>query len=183
MAPKNEVVMEDRRRLPGHGQKKWPLLVRSLSDSAKYLTRNSSSTSALAPASSSHQQSPKSAVETKALTLSLSDSRLFSICTSIGSSNNRWEVIVVLILELGFTYLFLKTQLSLSTKIEIFFTCFLLSVYFAVTIVRARSIIPHFWTFGVTRILNCVVAGVTKIWQRKMTKRKTFRTRTKAALS
>ena len=89
MAPKNEVVMEDRRRLPGHGQKKWPLLVRSLSDSAKYLTRNSSSTSALAPASSSHQQSPKSAVETKALTLSLSDSRLFSICTSIGSSNNR----------------------------------------------------------------------------------------------
>ena len=70
------------------------------------------------------------------------------------------------------------------TKIEFFFNYVLFSVYFAVSAaVRARSIIPHFWTFGVTRILNCVVAGVTKIWQRKMTKRKTFRTRTKAALS
>lgn len=72
MAPKNEVVTEqERRRLP---QKKWPLLVRSLSDSAKYLNRN-----AARAAYSAHVPSePRSVLETKALTLSLSDSRLFS---------------------------------------------------------------------------------------------------------
>ena len=48
--------------------KKWPLLVRSLSDSAKYRRQQGSN----------HAPSAKKTVETKALTLSLSDSRLFT---------------------------------------------------------------------------------------------------------
>ena len=93
MAPKNEVVMEERRRLPP--QKKWPtLLVRSLSDSAKYRRsaasgRNahpillpggaSTTTSDLVGSSACTASCCGSPVGvTKALTLSLSDSRLFS---------------------------------------------------------------------------------------------------------
>ena len=49
--------------------KKWPLLVRSLGDSAKYRSRSGLNP---LPYSAKHQ------TETKALTLSLSDSRLFS---------------------------------------------------------------------------------------------------------
>ena len=93
MAPKNEVVMEERRRLPP--QKKWPtLLVRSLSDSAKYRRsaasgRNahpillpggaSTTTTDLVGSSTCTASCCGSPVGvTKALTLSLSDSRLFS---------------------------------------------------------------------------------------------------------
>ena len=80
----NEVVMMaeptssagPRRRLSknpsrptGRQNKKWPLLVRSLSDSAKYRSRSGLNP---LPYSAKHQ------TETKALTLSLSDSRLFS---------------------------------------------------------------------------------------------------------
>ena len=54
----------NRTRAPQH--KKWPLLVRSLSDSAKYRRQGSRT---------SHSNSK---TETKALTLSLSDSRLFT---------------------------------------------------------------------------------------------------------
>ena len=54
----NILLTGNRTRDPRH--KKWPLLVRSLSDSAKY------------------RRSKNSKTETKALTLSLSDSRLFT---------------------------------------------------------------------------------------------------------
>ena len=58
--------------------KKWPLLVRSLSDSAKYAN------SKIIP--------KQQATETKSLTLSLSDSRLFrlkKVCCSSSSGDNN----------------------------------------------------------------------------------------------
>ena len=78
MAPKNEVVMEERRRLPP--QKKWPtLLVRSLSDSAKYRSgRNAHPIPGGATADLGSTCCGSPVGVTKALTLSLSDSRLFS---------------------------------------------------------------------------------------------------------
>ena len=96
----NEVVMETslepgldpRRRLSKNqanrhqnNNKKWPLLVRSLSDSAKYRNSRSGNPASLsgnAYINLTNKSSVNSAenikTETKALTLSLSDSRLFS---------------------------------------------------------------------------------------------------------
>ena len=85
MAPKNEVVTEERRRLP---QKKWPLLVRSLSDSAKYLNRNAARAAYSANSANSSSE-PRSVLETKALTLSLSDSRLFSGGSAVTSTRGN----------------------------------------------------------------------------------------------
>ena len=93
----NEVVMETslvepgldpRRRLSKNqtnrhqnNNKKWPLLVRSLSDSAKYRNSRSGNPASLsgnAYINLTNKSSVNIKTETKALTLSLSDSRLFS---------------------------------------------------------------------------------------------------------
>ena len=95
----NEVVMETslepgldpRRRLSKNqanrhqnNNKKWPLLVRSLSDSAKYRNSRSGNPASLSGnayinlTNKSSTNSENIKTETKALTLSLSDSRLFS---------------------------------------------------------------------------------------------------------
>ena len=85
---------------------------------------------------------------------------------------------------------FLKKNIDLSfDKKKDIFTTFLAAALLRQPLpLSTKGIIPHFWTFGVTRIRNCVVAGVTRIWQRMMTMRKKKKTtqkttRTKAALS